>query len=151
MIQSPDSSPLDVHMFVLYVCVSVSILQIRLSIPFFKILFLDINIYLLISVQFIRSVVSDSLQLHGLQHARPPYPSPTPSVYSNPCPLSRWCQPTISSSVVCFSSRLQSFPASGSLPRSQLFISGGQSIGVSASTSVLPMNPQDWAPLEWTG
>ena len=89
MIQSPDSSPLDVHMFVLYVCVSVSILQIRLSIPFFKILFLDINIYLLISVQFICSVVSDSLQLHGLQHVRPPYPSPTPSVYSNPCPLSR--------------------------------------------------------------
>ena len=88
---------------------------------------------------------------HGLQHARPPCPSPTPRVYSNSCPLSQWCHPTISSSVVSFSSHLQSFPASGSFQMSQLFASGGQSIGVSASTSVFPMNIQDWFPLGWTG
>ena len=88
---------------------------------------------------------------HGLQHARPPCPKPTPGVYSNSCPLSLWCHPTISSSVVPFSSCLQSFPASGSFPMSQFFESGGQSIGVSASTSVLPMNTQDWSPLGWTG
>jgi len=98
------------------------------------------------SVQFSRSVMSDSLQPHGLQHARPPCPSPTPRVYSNSCPLSQWCHPTISSSVIPFSSCPQSFPASGSLPVSQLFASGGQSIGVSASTSVLPVNTQDWSP-----
>ena len=92
-----------------------------------------------------------SLQSHGPQHTRPPCPSPTPGVYSNSCPLSQWCHPTISSSVVPFSSRLQSFPASGSLPMSQFFASGGQSIGVSASTSVLPMTTQDWFPLGWTG
>ena len=92
-----------------------------------------------------------TLRHRGLQHARPPCPSPTPRVYSNSCPLSRWCHPTISSSVVPFSSRFQSFPASGSFPMSQLFTSGGQSIGVSASTSVLPMNTQDWSPLGWTG
>ena len=103
------------------------------------------------SVQFSRSVVSDSLWPHGLQHPRPPYPSPTPGVYSNSCPLNRWCYPTISSSVVSFSSCLQSFPASGSFPMSQFFTSGGQSIGVSASASVLPMNIQDWFPLGWTG
>ena len=103
------------------------------------------------SVQFSHSVVSDSLQPHGLQHTRPPCPSPTPGAYSNSCPLSRWCHPTISSSVIPFSSRLQSFPASGSFQMSQLFTSGGQSIGVSASTSVLPMNIQDWFPLGWTG
>jgi len=91
------------------------------------------------SVQFSRSVVSNSLWPHGLQHTRPPCPSPTPGVYSNSCPLSRWCHPTISSSVVPFSSCLQSFPASGSFQMSQLFASGGQSIGVSASKSVLPM------------
>ena len=102
-------------------------------------------------VQFSRSVVSDSLQPHGLQHARPPCPSPTPRVYSNPCPLSRWCHPTFSSPVTPFSSRLQSFPASGSFQMSQFFASGGQRIGVSASTSVLPMNTQDWSPLGWTG
>ena len=102
------------------------------------------------SAQFSRSVVSDSLQPHGLQHARPPCPSPTPGVYSNSCPLSRWCHPTISSSVIPFSSRLQSFPASGSFPVSQFFPSGGQSTGVSASASVLPMNIQDWFPLGWT-
>ena len=102
------------------------------------------------SAQFSRSVMSDSLQSHRLQHARPPCPSPTSRVYSNSCPLSRWCHPTISSSVNPFSSRLQSLPASGSFPVSQFFASGGQSIGVSASTSVLPMNIQDWFPLGWT-
>ena len=103
------------------------------------------------SVQFSRSVVSDSLWPHGPQHARPPCPSPTPGVYSNSCPSRQWCHPTISSSVVPFSSCLQSFPASGSFQMSQLFASGGQSIGISASTSVLPMNIQDWFPLGWTG
>ena len=103
------------------------------------------------SVQFSHSVVSDSLWPHGLQHSRPPYPSPTPRVHSNSCPLSQWCHPTISSSVIPFSSHLQSFPASGSFQTSQLFASGGQSIGVSASTSVLPMNTQDWSPLGWNG
>ena len=102
------------------------------------------------TVQFSRSVLSDSLQPHELQHVRPPCPSPTPGVHSNPHPSSRWCHPTISSSVVPFSSCPQSFPASGSFPMNQLFISGGQSIGVSASTSVLPMNTQDWSPLGWT-
>ena len=104
------------------------------------------------SVQFSLSVVSDSLQPHEPQHARPPCPSPTPRVHPNPCPLSWWCHPTISSSVIPFSSCPQSFPASGSFQMSQLFASGGQSIGVSASTSVFPMNIQDWIfPLRWTG
>ena len=103
------------------------------------------------SVQFSCSVVSDSLWPHGLQHARPPCSSPTHRVYSNSCPLSQWCHPTISSSVVPFSSCPQSFPASGSFQMSQFFASGGKSIGVSASTSVLPMNTQDWFPLGWTG
>ena len=94
--------------------------------------------------------MSDSLQPHEPQHARPPCPSPTPRVYSNSCPSSRWCHPTISSSVVPFSWP-QSFPASGSLPVSQLFTWGGQSTGVSASASVLPMNTQGWSPLGWTG
>ena len=102
-------------------------------------------------VQFSRSVVSNSLQPHELQHAMPPCPSPSSRVHSNPCPLSQWCHPAISSSVFPFSSYPQSFPASGSFPMSQLFASGGQSIGVSASTSVLPMNTQDWSPLGWTG
>ena len=102
------------------------------------------------SVQFSHSVMSDSLQSHEPQHARPPCPSTTPRVHSNPCPLSRWCHPTISSSVVPFSSCPQSLPASGSFQMSQFSASGGQSIGVSASTSVLPMNTQDWSPLEWT-
>ena len=101
------------------------------------------------SVQFSRSVLSYSLWPHESQHARPPCPSPTPGVHPNPCPLSRWCHPTISSSVIPFSSCSQSFPASGSFQMSQLFASSGQSIGVSASTSVLPMNTQDWSPLEW--
>ena len=103
------------------------------------------------SVQFSRSVVSDPLRPHEPQHARPPCPSPTPGVHPHSCPLRRWCHPTISSSVIPFSSRLQSFPASGSFQISQLFASGGQSIGVSASTSVLPMNTQGWPPLGWTG
>ena len=102
------------------------------------------------SVQFSHSVMSDYLRPHEPQHARPPCPSPTPGVYPNPCPLSRWCHPTISSSVIPFSSCLQSFPASGSFPMSQLFTSGGQSNGVWTSTSVLPMNTQDWSPLGWT-
>ena len=102
-------------------------------------------------VQFSRSVMSDSLQPHGLQHTRPPCPSPTPGLYSNSCPPSWWCHPTISSSVIPLSSCLQSFPASGFFQMSQTFTSGGQSIGVSASTSVLPMNIQDLFPLEWTG
>ena len=101
-------------------------------------------------MQFSRSVVSDPLQPHGLQHARPPCPSPTPGAYSNSCPLSQWCHPTISSSVVHFSSCLQSFPASGSFPVSQFFAWGGQSIGVSASASVLPINIQGWFPLGLT-
>jgi len=95
--------------------------------------------------------MSNSLWPHGLQHARLPCPSPTPRIYSNSCPLSWWCHPTISSSVVPFSSHLQSFPASGSFPMSQFFLSGGQNIGVSVSTSVLPVNIQDWFPLRWTG
>ena len=103
------------------------------------------------SVQFSHSVMSDSWRPHGLQHARSPCPSPTLGVYPNSCPLSGWCHPTISSSVIPFSSHLQSFPAPGSFQMSQLFASGGQSIGVSASTSVLSMNTQDWFPLGWTG
>ena len=104
-----------------------------------------------IKVQFSCSFLSDPLRPHGLQNARPPCPSPTPRVYSNSCPLSRWCHPTISSSVIPFSSCLQSFRASGCFQISQLFASGGQSIRVSTSASVLPMNIQDWFPLGWTG
>ena len=92
-------------------------------------------------------LVSNSLWPHEPQHARPPCPSPTPGVHPDPCPLSWWCHPTISSSFITFSSCPQSFPASGSFPMSQIFTSGGQSIGVSASTSVPPMNTQDWSPL----
>ena len=102
-------------------------------------------------VQFSCSVVSDSLWPHGLQHTRPPCPSLTPGAYSNSCSSSQWCHPTISFSVICFSSSLQSFPASGSFPMSRLFTSGSQSTGVSASASILPMNIQDWSPLGWTG
>ena len=94
--------------------------------------------------------MSDSLRPHESQHARPPCPSPTPRVYSDSHPSSQWCHPAISSSVVPFSSCLQSFPASGSFPKSQFFASGGQSIGISASASVLPMNMQGWFPLGWT-
>ena len=103
------------------------------------------------SVQFSCLVMSDTLRPHGPQHTRPSCPSPTPRVYPNSCPLSQWCHPTIWSSVIPFASCPQSFPASGSFQMSQLFASGGQSIGVSASTSVLPMNTQDWSPLVWTG
>ena len=99
----------------------------------------------------ITSVVSDSSQPRESQHATPPCPSPTPGVHSNSCPSSRWCHPTISSSVVPFSSCPQSLPASRSFPMSQLFTWGGQSIWVSAVASVLPMNTQGWSPLEWTG
>ena len=103
------------------------------------------------SVQFSHSVVSNSLWPHRLQHTRLPCPSPNPRAYSNSCPSNWWCHPTISSSVVPFSTCPQSFPASGSFPMNQHFTSGGQNIGVSASTSVLPMYTQDWSPLGWTG
>ena len=102
------------------------------------------------SVQFSRSVVSDTLRPHELQHTRPPCPSSAPKVYSNSCSSSRWCHPAISSSVVPFSSCSQSLPALGSFQMSQLFAWGGQSIGVSTSASVLPTNTQDWSPLGWT-
>ena len=102
-------------------------------------------------VQFSQSVMSDSSWPHGPQHARPPWPSPTPRVYSHSFPLSCWCHPTISSSVVPFSSCLQSFPAWGSFPMSQFFASGGQRFGVSALASVFPMNIQDWFPIGLTG
>ena len=101
------------------------------------------------SVQFSRSVMSDSLWPHESQHAKPPCPSPTPGVHLDSCPSSQWCHPAISSSVIPFSSCPQSSPASGSFPMNQLFASGGHSIGVSASTSVLPMNTQYWSPLGW--
>ena len=103
------------------------------------------------SFQFSRTVVCDSLRLHGLKHTRLPCPSPSPGLCSNLCPLSRWCHSTISSSVTPFSSCLQSSPASGAFPMSQFFKSGGQSIGVSASASVLPINIQSWFPLGSTG
>ena len=103
------------------------------------------------SVQFSHSVESNSLQLHESQHTRPPCPSSTDRVYSNSYPSSWWCHPAISSSVIPFSSCPQSLPASGSFLMNQLFIWGGQSIGVSASASVLPMNTQGWSPLRWTG
>ena len=103
------------------------------------------------SVQFSCSVISDSFQPRGLQHAKLPCPSPTPRACANSCPMSRWCHTPISCSVVPFFCCLQSFPASGSFPMSQFFTSGGQSIGVSASASILPMSIQGWFPLEWTG
>ena len=123
------------------------------------IIFLIIKVYILnaehlkrvSSVQFSCSVMFDSLQPHGLYHARPPCPSPGPRACSNSCPSSQWCHPAISSSVIPFSSCLQSFLASGSFPMSQFFTSGGQSIGASASALVLPMNIQDWFPLGLTG
>ena len=105
---------------------------------------------LLVQFSSVGSVVSDFLWPHEPKHARPPCPSPTPGVHPNPSPLSQWCHPTISSSVVPFSC-LQSFPASGSFQMSQLFASGGQRSGISASASVLPMNTQGWSPLGWTG
>ena len=105
----------------------------------------------LLLLSFSHSVVSDSLWPHGLQHTRPPCSSSSPRLCSNSCPLSQWCNPTISSFVIPFSSCLQSFPASESFPMSRLFASGGESIRASASASVLPMNTQDWSPLGWTG
>ena len=102
-------------------------------------------------VQIGHTDMSEPLQPRGPQHTRPPCPSPIPRVYSNSCPLNWWCHPTISSSVIPFSSHLQSFPASGSFQMTQLFTSGGQSFGVSASTSILPMNIEDWFPLGLTG
>ena len=112
---------------------------------------LSTKVRLVSSVLFSRSVMSDSLQPHESRHTRPPCPSQTPGVYSNSCPLSRWCHPAISSSVVCFSSCPQSLPASGSFPTNQLYAWGDQSIGGSASASVLPMNALDWSPLGSTG
>ena len=109
----------------------------------------DTSRYFYHSVQFSSSVVSDSLRPHGLQHTRLPCPSPTPRACSNSCPSSQWCHPNISISVIPFSSGLQSFSALGSFPMTQFFASGGQSIGVSASASALPMNSQDWFPLVW--
>ena len=111
----------------------------------------DINDIIKGSVQFSLSFMSDSIWSHGLQHARLPYPSPTPEACSNSCPSSQWCHPTISSSAVPFSSCLQSFPASGSFPMSQFFTTGGQSIGASSSASVLPVNIQGWFHLGLTG
>ena len=116
-----------------------------------KLEYSSISINLHMQHQFSCSVVSSSLWYHGLQHTRPPCPSPTPGHCSNSCPSGQWWHPNISSSVIPFSSCLQSFPASGSFPINQFFASGGQSIGVSASASVLPMNIKDWFPLGWTG
>ena len=120
---------------------------VRIKVTGYWVRLIDLNGLLLFS----RSVMSDSFWLHRLQHTRPPCPSPSPGVCSNSCPLSQWCHPTISFSVIPFSSCLQSFPASGSFSGSLLFLSGGQSIGVSASASVLPMNIQGWFPLGLTG
>ena len=126
--------------------------EVQINVAFWKgYLSMGPSSAILTSVQFSHSVGSDSLRPHGLQHDRPPCPSPTPSIYSNSCPLSQWCHSTISSSVISFSSCLQSFRASGSFQMSQFFAPDGQSIGVSASTSFLPMNIQEWFPLGWTG
>ena len=134
----------------MYVAVHTSDLMFLLpsDVPFFGCNTIWSSIYQLL---FIHSVVFHSLQPHGLQHARLPYPLPFPGACSNSCPSSWWCHQTISSSVIPFSSHLQSFPASGSFLMSQFFPSGGQSIGASASASVLPMNIQAWFPLGWTG
>ena len=126
-------------------------LLILVSVLLLLLLLYQKNKKLIFSVQFSRSVVFDSLQPHESQHARPPCPSPTPGVHSDSCPSSQRCYPAISSSVVPFSSCPQPLPASGSFPMSQLFAWRGQSTGVSALASFLPMNTQDWSPLEWTG
>jgi len=125
-------------------CSSSLVLKCKLRLLVFR------SFFILLISQFSHSVVSNFLQPHGLQHARPPCPSPTPGIYSNSCPFSWWCHLTISSTVVPFSSCLQYFPASGSFPMSQFFASGGQSTGVSASASVLLMNIQNWFPLALT-
>ena len=127
------------------------VLWFRGNLSFQFLMYLSVEFLYISSVQFSLSVVFDSLRPHGPQHTRPPCPSPTSRVYPNSCPLSQWCHPTISSSVVPFSSHLQSFPTLGSFQMSELFASGDQSIGVSASTSLVPMNTQDWSPLGWTG
>ena len=111
----------------------------------------EVQHFLFCSVQFSHSVMFDSLQPHGLQHTKPPCPLVTQGAYSDSCPLSRWWHPTISSFVIPISSGLQSFPASGSFPMNQFFTSGGQSIGISATASILPVNIQGWFPLGWTG
>ena len=129
----------------MYICICLCYNLLNKSKMIHKIFYISI-----FSVQF-SSVVSDSLRPHESQHTRPPCPSPTPRVHSHSCPSSQWCHPAMSSSVAPFSSHLQSFPASGSLPVSQFFASGGPSIGLSASASFLPKNTQDWSPLEWTG
>ena len=156
----PISVPLPAYLSLFntqfYICYSLSIWGLPAIISFGLLFFLQIHLHLLShffssSVQSSRSVMSDSLWPHGPQHTRPPCLSPTPGVYSNSLSWSQWCHSTISSSVTPFSSCPQSFPASGAFQMSQLFASRGQSIGVSASTSVLPMNTQDWSPLEWTG
>ena len=113
-------------------------------------MFSSVNRWLIKAIQFNCSVMSDSLRPHESQHTRPPCPSPTPEVYLNSCPSSQWCHPAISSSVIPFFCP-QSLPASRSFPMSQLYTRGGQSTGVSASASVLPMNTQNWSPLWWTG
>ena len=144
--------PWDCVLFILYVIILIYYLKLPLRNSFNSVM--NILVLILLSTnlfQFSCSVMSNSLWPHELQHARPPCPSPTPRVHPNPCPLSRWCHPTISSSVVPFSFCPQFSPASGSFQMSQFFSSGGQSIGASASTSVLPMNTQGWSPLEWTG
>ena len=136
----------QVCFWLLVTLVSTTIFSISITFSIYIFIF-----YLqLSSVQFSHSVVSDSLRPHELQQARPPCPSPTPRIYPNSCPSSRWCHPTISSSVVPFSSCPQSLPASGSFPMSQLFSWGGQSTGVSALASVLPVSTQGWSPSEWT-
>ena len=141
----PETSPENLTFF------AFSFFMVFKSIWTFCTQILYMCLYIQYSVQFSHSVMSDSLRPRELQHTRSPCPSPTPRVHPNPCPLSRGCHPTISSSVVPFSSCPQSFPASGSFQMSQLFASGGQSIGVSDSASVLPMNSQVWSPLGWTG
>ena len=139
----------------LWICCSSTILGSfpfwGFSTDFFSCLFCSLLTYQLRSVQFSLSLMSDSLQPHGLQYTRLPCPSPAPGTCSNTCSLSQWCHPTISFCVVPFSPCLQSFPASRSFPVTQFFASGGQSIGASGSTSVLPMNIQGWFPLGWTG
>ena len=132
-------------------CVLVDFLTMKFTLAVFKSFQYQLQVFPLQSVQFSRSVMSDSLWPHELQHARPPCPSPTPGVHSDSRPLSQWCHPAMSSSVIPFSSCPQSLPASGSFPMSQLFTWGGQSTTVSALASFLPKNSQDWSPLEWTG